>query len=184
MDYHIALTGHRPNCLGGWDIHTTEYYALQKDLESYIRLRLNEYDVVYCHSGLALGADTIWAKAILVVRDEYPEKVKFVAECPMTNQPNNWVNYSDKLYWKHLMETADETHIYDEDFASHNTRNNAIKALFARNHGMIDNSDELLVLMWSDTVSGGTYGTYTYATKKNKTTVWMNPEKYFKNRGK
>lgn len=183
MDYHIALTGHRPNVLGGWDIHTQEYYHIQKDLEMYIELKLTQYAIVYCHSGLALGADTIWAKAILEVRNKYPNNVKFVAECPMRNQPNKWVNYSDKQYWKYLIDTADDVHIYDEDFATHNTRNNAIKALFARNHGMINNSDELLVLMWQNTNSGGTYGAYTYALKKAKTTVWINPEKYFKKRG-
>lgn len=182
-EYHISLTGHRPNVLGGWDIQTPEYYQLQGDLEAYIQLKLKEHEIVYCHSGLALGADTIWAKAILAVKGLYPERVKFVAECPMTNQPNKWVSYSDKQYWHHLMENADITNIYDEDFAEHNTRQNAIRALFARNNGMINACDELLVLMWVDTTSGGTHGAYKYAQKKNKHTVWIDPSKYFKKRG-
>ena len=92
---HIGFTGHRPNKLGGYDLTQPGYRNLQADLESYIRRNLDVYDTVVGHSGLALGGDTIWSKAILSMKDQYPGRVLFHAEIPMLEQHESWFKQSD-----------------------------------------------------------------------------------------
>ena len=173
-EIHIALTGHRPNKLGGYDIQTEPYQKLQADLEQYIRFQLETYQTIWCHSGLALSADTIWSKAILSMRETYPVRVKFHAEIPMTTQSSRWFKADDINFWTQQVEAADETTLYSEQ--TEMTNYEAAKALDDRNIGMIDNADILLAL-WNGT-SGGTKNAVDYATKINKPVVQINPNKY------
>lgn len=176
---HIALTGHRPNKLAGYDIEQPPYKQLQADLESFIGIQLEKYDKVVCHSGLALGADTIWSKAILSMRDTHPGRVKFHAEVPMLSQPSVWFNERDINFWHEQMDLADEQTIYGhlEGLSKEERKYKAIKLLDERNKGMINHSDMLLAV-W-DGSKGGTYNAVTYAKKQGVKTYIIKPEKYF-----
>lgn len=175
---HIALTGHRPNMLAGYDMNRADYKRLQSDLEQYILFTLTKVKHVVCHTGMALGADTLWALAIDNVKSIYADRVYRVNEIPMITQADKWSTY-DKELWKQLYNSADKNNIYDQDTVTTTNRQTAAKAMFMRNHGMVDSCDILLALLWSDKTTGGTYKTVEYARKHGKHVVIINPEKYF-----
>ena len=66
----IALTGHRPPKLAGYDYNNIFYKRLYKKLDNIVKQALTRYDCLELHSGMALGADTIWLKLM-----EYADEV-------------------------------------------------------------------------------------------------------------
>lgn len=106
--YSIALTGHWPAALDGYNLSTAFYRELEAGLVSIARRALERYGKLVLHSGMALGADTVWSKAILRLREEFPEDVYFVAEVPVRTQPDKWIGERDKKLWReHLIGAAD-----------------------------------------------------------------------------
>lgn len=61
----ISLTGHRPDKLAGYNLNDPFYDRLRRRLIRIIERSLDNYEIVECHSGMALGADTVWAQAIV-----------------------------------------------------------------------------------------------------------------------
>ena len=174
---HIGLTGHRPTKLGGYNISTPEYQKLQSDLEQYIQYQMQFYDLIVGHSGLALGADTLWSKAILNMREKHPDKVKFHAEIPFMSQHSKWFKKSDIDFWHEQVKTADYTTVY-ADFDKEVTNAQAGKALNDRNIGMIDHSDVMLAI-WDGSTSG-TGNAVEYSRSVNKPIQFIDPKSYFK----
>lgn len=177
---HIGLTGHRPSKLGGYDLSQPAYLSLQRDLEIYIERNLEVYETVVGHSGLALGADTIWSKAILAMKLKHPGRVKFHAEIPMLEQASAWFKKSDIDFWNEQVERADEQSVYGslEGITDKSERTRlAGKFLNVRNHGMLDHSNVLLAL--HDGSKGGTGNAVAYAKKTNLTTITVHPNVYF-----
>lgn len=174
---HIALTGHRPTKLGGYDISTDSYKRLQDDLEQYIAHALQTHQTVVGHSGLALGADTIWSKAIFAMKEKHPDRVLFHAEIPFMNQHGRWFKASDINFWHHQVDNADFQSVYMDSDETHDNKSVG-RALNDRNNGMIDHADVLLAV-W-DGSSSGTGNAVRYAKSKGKTIVFIEPSKYFK----
>lgn len=176
---HIGFTGHRPSRLGGYNINTPKYETLQKDLEHCIERALEEYDTVVGHSGLALGGDTIWSKAVLSMKTRYPERVQFHAEIPMLEQHEQWFKESDVEFWHKQAESADFTSVYGSlaDRTVQERKHLSAKLLNDRNKGMVDHSD-LLLALW-DGSSGGTANAVSYGRRTETTIVVVNPKYYF-----
>lgn len=177
---HISFTGHRPNKLGGYNLDAHPgYRQMQWDLETYIERNLKVYDVVWGHSGLALGGDTIWSKAILAMKDRYPDRVFFHAEIPMLEQPDCWFRKSDIDFWHEQVERADAKTIYGslEGLAKPERDREAVRLMDVRNHGMLDHADVLLALY--NGTKGGTDNAVQYAKKIGLTTYIVHPSVYF-----
>lgn len=178
---HIALTGHRPAKIGGYNMATPAYKHMQDDLEAYIRFNLQQYDTVWCHSGLALGADTVWSKAILAMKQEYPGRVLFHAEIPTFSQKDAWFKKSDIDFWNLQVQRADDKSIYDSEFETYDAakRKRLIgKILNDRNIGMINHADVLLAVYVTGS-TGGTKNAVDYAIKTNKHIQYIDTKKYF-----
>lgn len=177
---HIGFTGHRPKKLGGYNLNTQGYLNLQEDLETYIQRLLDAgFKEVVGHSGLALGGDTVWSKAILAMKEKHPGRVLFHAEIPMMEQPNAWFKQSDIDFWHEQVERADFKSVYGslEGVDENKRRKLASKFLDLRNEGMLDHSDVLLALY--DGSSGGTGNAVKYAKKINLVTHTVHPSVYF-----
>lgn len=178
---HIALTGHRPNKLGGYNIKTSAYKQLQNDLETYIEFQLEHFETIWCHSGLALGADTVWSKAILAMKQRYPERVFFHAEIPTLSQTNRWSRKSDMDFWGEQLLRADNWTIYDPEFEMYPVRKQERlvgRILNDRSRGMIDHSD-ILLAVYAHGSKGGTKNAINYAISKNKTIQYIDAKDYF-----
>lgn len=174
---HIALTGHRPSKLGGYNLNTPAYQTLKHDLEQYILYQLQTHQIVWCHSGLALGADTIWSMAILNMKSRYPSRVKFHAEIPMMTQSNRWFKQSDINFWHTQIQKCDNSTLYSTQETM--TTYQAAKALDDRNKGMVDHCDILLTI-WNGS-SGGTKNAKDYAESVGKKIQPIDPTNYFNN---
>ena len=169
-EYHIALTGHRPNKLAGYELNVPFYHRLHDYLLSIIETSLQSYDNVIIHSGMALGADTVWALAAENAMRLYPNRVQLHAEIPVMTQSNIWVNQTDKDRWQHLVALAQSKTVYATKYTP--------SVMQKRNIGMINHAD-LLLAVWDGT-PGGTGNAVKYA-QKNKTQIRYIDPNMFKN---
>lgn len=157
MSTRISLTGHRPNKLDGYNLNTPFYARLRHTLMDVIQNALIHHDIVHCHSGMALGADTIWAEAIIQMKQRYPGRVTFTAHIPCVNQENRWPAPSQNHYHE-LLTHADSSITY----AKHYTP----ACMQERNIGMTNACDGLIAI-WDGT-PGGTSNCVHYAKSVNK----------------
>lgn len=159
--YVVALTGHRPyeaatdrwrgnggvissrgdqddiamqgaNTNGSWR-PTQDYF------ENYIKQLVQEHGHVEIHSGLAMGADMIWARAALKVRNELgADKVHVIADVPFNNQAQYGYEHGQNLaMYNQVRNMADAVVIYGDD----NDRRRGL-LYEKRNQGMFMNADE------------------------------------------
>lgn len=178
----IALTGHRPNKLGGYNLDQPSYRRLQQHLQEIIVKQLDEYDVVVGHSGLALGADTIWTKAILAAKAQFPERVVFHAEIPCMEQAQPWFKQSDVDFWQHSIDSADLSTIYGSlaEFPDPKDPRRVKKAsqlLKDRNAGMMTHADWVLAV--HDGTPGGTGHAVNYCKNHNIPVHTIDPKLFF-----
>lgn len=175
---HVALTGHRPNKLGGYNINTPQYEAFKNDLKRHIQFLLETHDFVIGHTGLALGADTIWGLALVDAKNYYGDRVKIHSELPFLGQSSAWHNKTDRDTWDLIRANSDyETNYAPELSANVEDKRVVAKAMNDRNIGMIDHADQLLAL-WDGT-KGGTGNAVKYAQGIAKPVVYIDPRKYF-----
>lgn len=176
---HIALTGHRPDKLWGYDLGKPEYDKLQRRLEEIIDVLLIRYEQVVCHSGLALGADTVWSIAVLNKREQYPNRVRFHAEIPFMGQATKW--FGDSVnFWEYQVSNADSKTVYltkkeDEEW-SKIPKYKISKALNDRNKGMVTSSDILIAV--HNGSKSGTQNAINDAKKLNKYILEWHPDEF------
>lgn len=165
---HLALTGHRPPKLAGYHLDQPYYHNLQDTLMSIIKKALQTYDTVWVHTGLALGADTIWGFAGLQAAHQFPQRVKLHAEVPLLTQAAHWPNLKDRQNWQTLINHASAETIYGKTYYP--------ALMQKRNQGMIDHCDQLIAI-W-DGSSGGTANAVHYAQTINKPIIYFNPNQF------
>lgn len=173
----VALTGHRPNKLAGYNLNDPFYVRLQKRLEDVIRGYLGTYDIAQCRSGLALGADTVWSKAILQMKQEYPERILFHADIPMKEQPSVWFKQSDKDFWHEQVRQADTKTVYGslEEYPESQRKYMAVRLLEDRNQGMLAPAD-VVIAIFDGVDKGGTANAVRFARQQNKELWIINPK--------
>lgn len=145
----ICFTGHRPGKIGGYKPCATHDWLRARVRETLLELKPTE-----AISGMALGFDQLAAEACLEVG------VPFVAAVPFETQFMDWPLESQQRYVD-LYSKASRVHIVDPTPPT--TRWEAAQKLHARNHWMVDNSDEVIAA-WDGT-KGGTQECVRYAQK-------------------
>lgn len=166
----ISLTGHRPDKLAGYDLSKPYYTRLRNRLINIIERSLTKYDMVKCHSAMALGADTVWAQAIIHCKEKYGyDKIQFVAEIIDYNQPSRWSQES-KDEWKHLMSYADMVNVYNP-----NNDKPYMQVFDAQNIGMITACD-ILIAVYNDGAKGGTANGIKHGKRLGKWITYINPK--------
>lgn len=143
----IALTGHRPDKLGG------EYDGIGP-VSGWLRARLtaliHKLKPTMGISGMALGADTIWAEQLIMM------SIPFTAAVPFAGQELKWPKVSQDRY--HALLTRAQT-VYTVSPGRWNPRKMQV-----RNEWMVDHADKLIVV--SDGSAGGTMNCLNYARSK------------------
>lgn len=166
----VSLTGHRPPKLAGYNMNDPYYARLQERLVKVIEALATRYQQIECHSGMALGADTIWAQAIIKMKQKYPNIVTFIADIPDMNQASRWPIPSQE-HWKNLLESADEIRQY----AYNHPEKSYAYILNQRNIGMISACDILLAVYNGDK-TGGTANGVKDGIRMKKTIVTIDPK--------
>lgn len=171
--YTISVTGHRPNGLFGYGEHPA-YKELANKLYEIGHKALATYDILECHSGMALGTDTIWAETIVKLKKDFPNRVIFIADIPSHNQASKWTT-SHKNKWNELIKLADEVKSYEH------TSENYTQLLKNRNIGMVDACDLLIAVVNPNRLTGGTRHAVSYAVDSKKHVYRINPFEIEKN---
>lgn len=159
----IAVTGHRGDKLGGWDNGSRVNQAIQKRLENYLSRIAHENPnrEVVAVTGMALGADTLWALAAINVRQQYPN-VKIHAAVPFHGQEKVWPEPSQLIY-NDILRQVDSIHYVVESNGKKLTKGEAASAMHKRNEYMCNIAETLIAVYDGLSQSGGTYECLKYA---------------------
>ncbi|MES9681640.1 SLOG family protein [Gottfriedia acidiceleris] len=161
----IALTGHRPQKLGGFDYYTPKNLAIATKLREYLLFHLNNGKQVHAISGMALGADTIFALVALKLKRQGYD-VKLEAAIPCTAHASQWPQQSQDQ-WKNIVEQSDVvTYVSKLLYKPY--------LMQKRNEYMVNQCHELLAIF--DGSAGGTANCVKYAEQKGKKIVLINPK--------
>ena len=158
--YILTVTGHRPNKLGSdlynWDSELSEkyiqfFYNYINDLQKSINTK------IICRSGMALGVDTMFAIAVLRLKNK---NVPVELECciPCANQSKMWSKKSIELYNLILKHCDKITFVSKLPYTPN--------CMQERNKYMVNGCDSVLAI-WNGT-PGGTSNCVSYAKSQNK----------------
>lgn len=164
QEFHIAFSGHRPTLFGindGYDYTQSFYQVMRSALHRQIETMLQENpnQIIVGHSGMAQGADFIWAQTLIQLKEEHPENVRFVADLATKNQSNRWSNEQRHIY-RNLLSKADK--IIDH---SQNRQSKDQNIFEARDKEMIEQASQLIAVLNPNLTNSGTAKAVDYAKK-------------------
>lgn len=146
----IAVTGHRPNKLWGYDLTHPCYRKLQSRFEQV----LLDQGCTDAWTGMALGADTVFAHAVLALKQR-GIPVKLHCAVPCRGQTAFWKTPSIHEY-NRILDLADEAVLVtDAPYKA--------ALMQIRNQYMVDRAD-LVLALWDGT-PGGTANCVNYARR-------------------
>ena len=168
----IAITGHRPDKLGGFDAQNPIRVDLRRRFKDVlISLAASswpEHTEVYV--GSALGFDTDAARVCVEAA------VPFIAAVPFPSQYRRWRPDDQKVYHNMLTSAKRVEYVSSVDPPESVGVNFAvINMMYARNRYMVDRCD-LVVAAW-DGSPGGTAHCVKYAQSKGKEILVLTPER-------
>lgn len=145
---YIAVTGHRPDKLGGYSNHEA-HRAIRRHMRNFL-LEAPEGELVLL-SGGALGIDQFWIEVGLYL--DLPIQVVI----PFKGYDARWPESSQKTYKELLDKCWSVEYLFNEYKPD---------AYQLRNQFLVDNSDAL-VAYWNGS-SGGTANCIDYARKRKR----------------
>lgn len=154
----VAITGHRP---GSLNIEQCQY--MKESLDFIAGGLVEYYGAGKFLTGLALGADTIWAELAISYGIEYDVYI------PFEGQEERWNQVYKKKY-RELRSSASSEKVLGQQFSN--------RLYHARNDALIRDSD-LLVAVWRPSVQkGGTFSTVQKSLKKNHPTLLLDMDEF------
>lgn len=117
-------------------------------------IKLIEKGVIYFGAGGALGFDTMAAKAVLELREEYPE-IKLILILPCKNQTRGW-RRQDVFVYKDILRRADKVVYTSEKYHAY--------CMFIRNCKMVLGSKYCICYLFKR--HSGTDSTVRYAEQQ------------------
>lgn len=157
----IAITGHRPLKLGGYDMKSPLVLKIRQEIEKI----LDTYEPEYVITGMALGIDQLLAQIAI------EKNIPFIAAIPDTTQPEKWNKEARDFYYGLLRKAVRIMNV---------TGKSVYKPwhLQIRNEWMVDQLDkpeDRLIAVWDGT-PGGTRNTMLYAEDRERTIIRINPK--------
>ncbi|HIW03205.1 MAG TPA: DUF1273 family protein [Firmicutes bacterium] len=150
----VCLTGNRPHKLPFVE-GSREHQLLIERMNGAIRQLIGEG---YRHfiTGMALGSDIWFAECVLGMKDVYPD-VFLEAAVPYAGQRDG-LAAADRFRYDAVLSKCAKVTVLGSEYTKY--------CMSRRNRYMVDNSDVVLVVLYSET--GGTANTLAYARKKGK----------------
>jgi uncharacterized phage-like protein YoqJ len=163
LDTTVAITGHRPDRLGGYEgTHPMALWVKSRIRDVLVQLKHEGYEDFV--SGGALGTDQ-WSSWIALELG-----FNLTIARPFPSQDSVWPETSRKAY-RELLNLSKVVDVSEDPY--HPSK------LFLRNQWMVDHSSCLIAVY--DGGAGGTAHSYKYAKKKNKRIELINPLDYCEN---
>lgn len=157
----ICVTGHRPDKLYGYKLSDPKYVKLKERFKELL-IQNNCTEAI---TGMALGADMVFAIAILELKKQGWD-IKLHCAIPCRNHSCKWNKSYQDLY-NYILNKADIVKLVtDEDYKPW--------LMQKRNEYMVDLADKVIAV-W-DGNKGGTYNCVKYAEKKGKEIIRILPE--------
>lgn len=151
----VAMTGHRPNKLFGYDLSDSRYDALRDRLNA----ELDDLGATTLITGMALGFDQLACEVAL------ERGMHVVAAVPFVGQEGKWPPAS-RQHYNELLDKVDEVVVVSEGGYTR-------EAMQKRNEWMVDHADAV-VACWDGT-PGGTGNCVQYARHQDKEIVSIDP---------
>ena len=156
-----AFTGHRPQNLPfRFNESDKRCIALKKQLRKLIVQLIEQHNVTYFISGMAIGVDMYAAEIVLDLKAKYPH-ITLESAIPCETQAAKWSESLRDRYFK-IAEQCDTETMLQTQYTP--------DCMQKRNRYMVDQSDVLLAV-WDGTPSG-TGSTVQYARSQGRT-IWI-----------
>jgi uncharacterized phage-like protein YoqJ len=153
----IAVTGHRPEKLGGYDETNPLAVAIKQHMMRTLFWQpIKDLTLI---SGMALGIDQWWAESAIALN------VPFIAAIPFKGMESKWPKSSQDRFNKILSYAKTVEYICDPGYEPWKMQR--------RNEWMVDNCDEIIAY-WNGSL-GGTSNCVAYAKKVGKKLTVINP---------
>lgn len=165
--YTVAVTGHRPNKLYGYDLESKRYQNMKQWMKDFLIEKIKPNSTLQAVSGMALGVDQLFALAVIELKNEgFP--IMLHCAIPCKNHECKWPKQGQELYHK-ILDQADTVHLVtDAPYQPY--------LMNKRNEYMVNMADEVLAI-W-DGSKGGTGNCVNYAKKKEKKITLINPNDF------
>ncbi len=164
----LALTGHRPKDLWGYNDNHPNYKKVADELKRYCEE--NGVDTII--SGMAQGFDQIGAQVAIDLN------LNLIAAVPFPSQDSAWPNDSDRRHYRKLLDQADlVVYVSSQNPIGGNKKEGSKEAaqmMDDRNHWMVNNADAVYAL-YNGKEKGGTANAVKYARMKGKYIEQFNP---------
>lgn len=159
----IAVTGHRPSKMPpqyGYDTENQAWASLKEKIKTILMKK----KCTDAWTGMALGVDTVFAEAVLELKQE-GFCIKLHCAIPCQNHSSKWPKQSRDRYNAILAKADTVTLVTDAPYKPY--------LMQKRNEYMTDHADELIAV-W-DGNNGGTKNCVEYARKKQKSIIVVSP---------
>lgn len=156
----ICVTGHRPNKLYGYNFSDPRYQKLKEQFKSI--LKENKCDEAI--TGMALGVDTVFALAVLELKNE-GYNIKLHCAIPCKNHSCKWGKESVDQY-NYILSKADTVKLVSEEEYKP-------WLMQKRNEYMVDLADKVIAV-WDGSKSG-TANCVKYAERIGKEIIKIEP---------
>lgn len=164
-EFVVAVTGHRPHLLFGYDWKNGGNAALNERISAVLKETLDEakkqgYTKFRVVTGMALGTDQMFMAQAqkLAFGKEYKSSLVTEAAIPFKGQESKWNEASQKLYNVLLSYCDEKTVVSPGGYSPKNMQ--------ARNEYMVDKAD-IVLSVYDGKSMGGTKNCIDYAVKKN-----------------
>ncbi len=159
-----AFTGHRPKKFPwGYDETDSRCVALKKELAAEI-VKLTENGYTNFFSGMAEGADTWAAQAVLTLKKDNPA-LKLNCILPCEGQADKWSASAQERYFSILEQSDNIVYV---------SRKYSKDCMLKRNRYLVDHAACLLAI-YNGEWRGGTAMTVRYANKLGREIIILNP---------
>ena len=136
----ICVTGHRPSKLYGYNLSDLRWQNLKKQFKSILK----ENNCTEAITGMALGVDTVFALAVLELKDEGYD-IKLHCAIPCKNHSCKWIKESIDQYNDILSKADTVKLVSDEEYKPW--------LMQKRNEYMVDLADKVIAV-WDGTKGG------------------------------
>jgi len=174
----LMVTGHRKLVPAGWtgnpypdnnphitSWHNQIYHAMYFHIRTYaLNWQASMEQPASFITGMAIGADQLFALAVLHLRDENIE-YQLHAACPFLGQESKWPAHSQEAFHDILNRCTTVTNVSDPGYAPWKMQ--------VRNQWMVDRGHHVLAV-W-DGQAGGTHNCVQYAIEQGRVIDQLNP---------
>lgn len=165
----VALIGHRPDRLFGYDLNNIEYKKLANDIAIECEQLILKNNVKYFITGATLGAETVSFFAVEFLKKKYPN-IKNIVAIPFKNVYVKWASV-DKDRYHRMISLADGVIEVDllKDYKTSFVKDGEyhINKLSMKNDFIIDSVDNVIAI-FDGSNKGNTSKSLSYAKYHHK----------------